>query len=495
MPPLSPDALSDRAALRAAALAALVAAAVAMFSPSFLGDGDTYWHVAAGRWMIQHRQVLKADVFSYTRVGAPWDAHEWLAEILMAATWGLCGWTGLVVGYACAAGATAWLVVRWMARWLTGPTLVAAALVAGDCAIPSLLARPHLLALVPLALWTVELLRAREEGRAPRLAFAALMAVWANLHGSYVFGFVLLGAFGLEAWVAAGVREWRRMGGWALFGALAVAAALLNPEGFDGLIFPFKVMGMSTLNAIAEWKPVDFSKIQPLEIALVVTVFTCIWKGVRIAPLRLALLLFLLHMALEHARHGIVLAVVAPLVLAEPLGRALQRPIGREFGGRVFGGRWLWPSVAAAACMVLVVRVAMPVRRLDGDVSPITAMNHVPRALAAQPVLNDYGFGGYLIYDGVRPFIDGRADMYGDRYFGDFIAAVSPDDAKLKAMLDRYDVAWTVFPPKEPVVKAMDRQPGWRRLYADKFAVVHVRTKASTVQQATAPPALRARIG
>ena len=84
--------------------------------------------------------------------------------------------------------------------------------------------------------------------------------------------------------------------------------------------------------------------------------------------------------------------------------------------------------------------------------------------------------------------------MYGDRYFGDFIAAVTPDDTRLKALLDRYQVAWTVFPPKEPVVAALDRQPGWRRFYADAFAVVHVRDQAIPDKQ-TATPRLRPRVG
>ena len=423
-------------------------------------------------------------------MGSPWDAHEWLAEIVMAGIYTLTGWTGVVVLYACAMGAVAWLVVGWLARWLTGPGLLAAALVAGACTLPSLLARPHVLALVPMTLWTLELLRAREERRAPRPAFAALMVLWANLHGSYVFGFVLFAAFALEALAQEGLRGWRKMSGWALFGALGVAAALINPEGFAGLVYPFKIMGMGTLDVINEWKSIDFSKYQPLELALLATLFVCIWKGVRVAPFRLALLLFLLHMALEHARHGLVLAIVGPLILAEPLSLAPRYGPLRPLGGWV-----LWPALASAACLALVVRVALPVQRVDGATSPITAMNHVPKRLAVRPVLNDYGFGGYLIYDGVRPFIDGRADMYGDRYISDFVAAVSPDDAKLKAMLDRYDVAWTVFPPGEPVVRALDRQPGWRRLYADKFAVVHVRSASATGEQAVAPPRLRSRIG
>jgi hypothetical protein len=101
------------------------------------------------------------------------------------------------------------------------------------------------------------------------------------------------------------------------------------------------------------------------------------------------------------------------------------------------------------------------------------------------PVLNDYGMGGYLIFKGVRPFIDGRADMYGDSYVKAYVKATRPDVAALKTMLANYKVAWTIFAASDPVVQAMDRQPGWRRLYTDKYAVVHVRTDATAQPPAT----------
>jgi hypothetical protein len=458
-------------------IGSLVVGLIVMYAPAILNDGDTYWHLAAGRWMLDHGQVLKTDIFSYTRFGAPWDAHEWLAEGLMALALRLGGWSGLLVLFAFATAATSWLMIAWLQRYLNGMALAATFILSACCMAPSLLARPHLLALACLAAWMVELLQAREAGRAPRLAFAILMMVWANLHGSYVFGFLLLAAFGLEALDAKGAR-WITIRDWGMFGALSLVAAVMTPQGVMGLIYPFKIMGMTTLNAIQEWRPTDFSKLEPFEITLLATLFFCLSRGVRVPTVRLAVLLLLLHMALQHVRHQLVLAVVAPLILAEPLSLALGP-------GSLPAWRWhhlrpyLPPAAAALAALAILVRLSLPITREDAIMSPVTALRHVPKALAAQPVLNDYGYGGYLIFEGVRPFIDGRADMYGDAFFAAYVKATRPDAAALKAMLVRYKIAWTLFSASDPTVKAMDAQPGWRRLYADKFAVVHVQTGAA----------------
>jgi hypothetical protein len=482
------DAFAPSLVLWIGALAAAVAVA---YSPLALADGDTYWHVAAGRWMLAHRQVLKTDVFSYTRLGAPWDAHEWLSEAVMALAFRWGGWNAVLVLFAAAAGATAALMIGWMQRFISGVTLLAIVALSACCMAGSMLARPHLLALPALTAWTIELMMARECGRAPRLAFVALMALWANLHGSCVIGFVLLAGFGLEALAGAAEGErWRTLRDWAAFGLLSLCAAMLTPQGFEGLIYPFKVMGMTTLNLIQEWQPSSFAKLGAMEIALLTTLFVCMSRGVKVPMIRLALLLLLLHMALQHARQQLVLAVVAPLILVAPLASALdQRPTKAWLGGR------FWPAMAALAVMLAAMRMAWPVARADVAKS---ALSHVPARIAALPVLNDYRMGGYLIFNGVRPFIDGRADMYGDSYTEAYAKAIEPDAAALSAILANYKIAWTIFSPSKQVVKAMDLQPGWRRLYVGESAVVHVRTDVmptpvSPIVQSVKPPAQSAR--
>jgi hypothetical protein len=454
--------------------AALVALAVVLFAPQVLNDGDTYWHLATGQWMLDHGRVPHEDVFSFPHAGQPWVTHEWLSELLMALAYRAGGWSGLLVLYAAVAAAAAALFAGALGRFLRGLTLIVTLVLAFACASGSLLIRPHLLVMPILVIWTTELLAAREAGRAPRLFMAALMLLWANLHGSYVFGFVLMAPLALEALVDARAGDRARVvRDWGLVGLLCAGATLATPHGLTGVLHPFRILSMGTLNAIQEWRPADFSKPAPFELALLATLFVCLSRGVRVQPLRLLLLLFLLHMTLQHERHLLMLGFVAPLVLAKPLAEALdQRP------AEATRARAVWVAFAVAALALAGVRLTMPVVRHDGMTSPVTALAHVPTAVTQRPLLNSYGFGGYLIYKGIKPFIDGRADMYGDDHFKRHLRIVDGDQASLDSALAQYHADWTLFTPEEPVVRLMDARPGWRRLYSDRYAVVHVRTDA-----------------
>jgi hypothetical protein len=127
--------------------------------------------------------------------------------------------------------------------------------------------------------------------------------------------------------------------------------------------------------------------------------------------------------------------------------------------------------------------MAVPVVRVDGEATPLSALAQVRPALAGRPMLNSYDFGGYLIFKGVKPFIDGRSDMYGDAQFQRFLRIRGGDRPSLDAAVRRYGVAWTLLQPGEPLVAVLDATPGWRRLYADRYAVVHERVAAAPAAQ------------
>jgi len=108
-------------------------------------------------------------------------------------------------------------------------------------------------------------------------------------------------------------------------------------------------------------------------------------------------------------------------------------------------------------------------------VTPTAALAAMRAAHVEGPVLNDYGFGGYLIFSGIAPFIDGRAELYGDDFFRQYVDAMLLQNGELPQLLDRYGIAWTLIEPQRPAVVLLDHLSGWRRLYADDVAVVHVR--------------------
>jgi hypothetical protein len=208
VPSASDDASESRLAGLGLAAVAIFLFALSAFSPQVLGDGDTWSHVATGEWIIAHGAAPRADPFSQSMPGAPWTAHEWLSEIMLALAFRAGAWSGVVLLTGAAAAITALIVGLSAARELRGAPLVAVVAIGLSLVTANLLARPHLLALPLAAAWSARLIAARDRGRAPPLGLAALMIPWANMHGGFIFGLMLIGPFALEAVTDAG-REAR----------------------------------------------------------------------------------------------------------------------------------------------------------------------------------------------------------------------------------------------------------------------------------------------
>jgi hypothetical protein len=80
--------------------------------------------------------------------------------------------------------------------------------------------------------------------------------------------------------------------------------------------------------------------------------------------------------------------------------------------------------------------------------------------------------------EGIRPFIDARAELYNDNFLGAYLKMMRPNRSALEEAFRRYGITWTVLAPGSPAVAVLDMLPGWRRVYADRFAVIHVRGDA-----------------
>jgi hypothetical protein len=452
-------------ALVFALFAGLAAFALAAFSPGLLNDGDTYWHIRAGEWMLAHGTVLRADVFSATMAGASWHTQEWLAEVLMALGW-RAGWPGIHLLFAACAALTAGVVAYFVRRRVDFVPALLTVVLGLACVTGSLLARPHMLTLPLLAVWTAGLAAAREKNRAPAWWLVAVMPLWANLHGSFAFGLVLAGALAVEAVIESPERK-KALLGWGLFLAAATASAAITPFGLQSLLFPLKLSAMQGIGHIGEWQASDFAHVSPFLLALLTALFALGRGKLKVPPLRLLVLLGLVWLALTHARHQMLLGVTAPILLSAALAQAW--PAKSPAQPPLFG------ALAALGLVALIaLRLMVPVTRGDDPVSPVSALAHVPRFVRETPVLNDYSFGGYLIWNGVRPFIDSRADLYGDIFLQNYADIIAPDKDALAATLTFYHARWTIFSAQAPVVKLLDATPGWHRFYSDKLAVVHV---------------------
>lgn len=476
-------------------LAGLTAYALTLaFGSGALGDPDIFWHIVTGRWIVAHGAVPHHNLFSYTMPDAAWVAHEWLAEPLMAWLYDHFGWHGLVMMAGAGNAATMALFCRFLLRYLEPPHALFLLALAWLVLLQHTLARPHIVALPLMVAWCGALVAARAAGRAPPPVLALLMIPWVNLHGSFLFGLFVAGYLLLEAGVTApaGWRaRWAAVRGWLVFIGLAVAASLVTPNGISAYLLPVHLLEMKyTLSVLSEWQSVNFQSPTGLEIWLIGTLGAMLLLGVKLPWARLPLVALMVHMALQHARHGELLAFVAPLLAAPAVGAQLaQRPrpvsSGLDQSLRALVPPAGMPALAAGAMLLVaasMIAFAAPVAP-DKNYRPAAAVDAALKYFAdahepAPPVLDEYAYGGYLIFRGVPTFIDGRADMFGDAFIEADDKATALRDPALPDMLEHYQIGWTLFSPKNPAVALLDRLPGWRRLHADDTAVVHVRDAA-----------------
>jgi hypothetical protein len=455
-----------------------------------LRDGDTFWHIAAGQWILSHGAVPDQDIFSHTIHGAPWLAHEWLSEVVLALAHQAGGLTVVLGLTAVSFGVTSALLMRVLLRWLEPIHALLLTLLAVAMTTPHALARPHMLAIPLWVIWTSQLAIASEERRAPSLFLLPVMVVWANLHGSFTLGIGLAAAFALEAVLAA----WGRpafastVRAWALFVGLAVAFALVTPHGWKGLAFTWQVMVEDefAMRFISEWQSPNFQVLQPFEVWLIGAMALALHQGLKLPVVRLVMLLGFVHLALKHMRNVELVGLIGAIVIAEPLGRHLrERALVHTQAESIdrFFRRLAQPTGAALIAAVGLLGATHvtwqarehPVQPPESSV-PARALQAARDAGVKGNVLNDYAWGGFLIYSGVPVFIDGRSDVYRDAFIRAYVDAIglsSPD--AFRSTLRKYDIAWTLLRPDTPAVALLDNDPRWRRVYADNTAVVQVR--------------------
>jgi hypothetical protein len=462
------------------AVGATVYTALLIAGTKLLNDGDTLWHVAAGNWTIAHRVIPVTDPFSHSLAGAPWVAHEWLAEVLLAALFRGFGWTCVVIA-AAFTGALAFALLTSELQKHLPPKLTLATIGASFLlAAPHMTVRPHIFAMPLLAAWMVGLVSARSEGRTPSFHLLPVMTLWANLHGGFIVGLGLCGVIAVEAVLAASPQERASTARqWMGFVASTFVASLLTPHGISVWLFPFQLMSLDySLNMISEWHAPDFTKVQILELWLVGLAAVLIYYRPQASLVRWLLLVGIVFMAVRHERNAELLAIVGPLLLAEPLGRAAASAPDTAPA----------PVAQGAGVAILLATLAACFQSYapsNSQTLPAQALAAAAEAGVAGPVFNHYDFGGYLIFKGQPVFVDGRVDLYKDDFMRTYFDAVA--GVRLFDLLDGYGIGWTMLRPGDGATKALDASPNWQRIYAGGEAVVHRRLTQAASETQTKP--------
>jgi hypothetical protein len=462
-------------------------------------DPDTLWQITVGQWILDHRAVPETDIYSFTMRGQPWISTQWLAQVMYAKAYAIAGWSGPVVLAAGAIAATFALLARILGRHLSESATLVFVSTALALAVGHLLARPHVLAMPVMVAWVGGLIAAADRREAPSFWLLPLLALWANLHGGFVFGLMLVAPVALDAIVSAEAHSRKSLAmRWAAFAFVALLAGCCTPYGWNSLLASRNILALgSALPLITEWRPADFGSLGAFELALLLGIGLALYRGVTLPLMRIVLLLGLLHMALSQGRAAEILGLVAPLILAVPLARQIGGPEtsnsdapNSEASNSNAAPPARGPLFAAVAALLMAGTFAYAsVHRFEphAHASPVAAVDALKKLNVAR-VFNDYDFGGYLIANGVATFIDGRTELYGEKFFIDHNAAsglMEPEN--LFRLLEEYKIEATLMRTQSAATKLLDHIDGWQKIYTDDIATIHVR-KAGAMH--TAEPAV-----
>jgi len=466
-----------------------------------IADPDFWWHLRTGQYIVETQSVPHADPFSFTRLGHPWIAHEWLSEVLIYTVYRVGSWGGLIVVFAGLTSATFFLLyLRCAGRPYVAGLLV---LWAAFACRPTWGVRPQTLSLLLASVLLCILERPMRPQRSV-LWIVPLTLLWANLHAGYAVGVALLVLFLMGGWLDGifGFARWievRAETRWLLLAlGLSLAAVVFNPNGWRLYLYPFATFHSTAMQKdIAEWFSPDFHRGEylPLLALLIAALVFPRLSAQRMRPRTMLLVCVSAYAALESVRLIPIFVLIAVPFLAEHAD-ALMRARQRSFRASEQLHLTMTKLVCnAVIAVVLIVFVWVQVRRFvlrqpesEAASFPAAAVSFLREHHPPGPLLfNDYNWGGYLIwklYPAERVFIDGRADLYGDEFMDQYSATYNLT-GDWQEPLNRWQIATVIVPSQCALATILPATGSWKPVFHDPQAVVLARVGPSIRQEST----------
>ncbi len=444
------------------AVAVLLGGALAAVSAtSAVGDSDVFWHLATARETLAHG-LVRSDVFSWTARGAAVATDQWLGQLLLYLGYSLGSWTGvLAVRTVAVAGLVACIAAAALVRRPASP--VVSLLVA----LPTILLsrfiwteRPEL---IGTACFAALVLLLQLPGPRPLYLAAAILVVWANVHGSFALGAGLLFLIAANGLITD--RPLRRA--YAIAAAGALLSLVLTPAGLGTLTAP-GVHLFDPPREIQEWALPDPTTAPGALWALILGLLVASAALTGGARARDAILIVpVAVLSLFAVRHTPLLAIAATPYLADHLPRAV-RALAERMGSAIAEPAAA-PARRAPAGVVaafVLVGAALPVggvasapREPSEGGFPVAALDALPRGPG---LLAQYDWGGWLIWraPATPVFVDGRLGPYRGAVLDDYrtILLARPG---WREIVERRGIRWILVRPGDPVaVRA--QQLGWR---------------------------------
>jgi hypothetical protein len=453
-------------------------------------DYDSWWHLRAGQWIVEHRAVTTTDPFSAYGQDKAWVAYSWLFEVVIYYLYQVFGLCGFLVFRAVMSLAVTAALHRFVAKreprflyavGMTGLATLAMALLFKE--------RPWLFTIL-FSIFTLEAILDLRDGRHGLLFWLLplLFALWANLHIQFVYGLILLGL----ACVVPILDHWRQCEPdhdgagrlwstkwWQLVGLtvacfLATFATPYHAQLYQ-VIFEYATQPGPYL-FIVELKALEFRHIPDWVMLAFAGCATYYVGRSQQGYFDLVLLAITAFLAFRMRRDLWFVILTALYILStRPRDAVLPQEVFHWTGRRIAA---ICGGLLAMICLTIAVRHISNanLEREAAKLFPIDAAKFVAEHDYPGPLYNDFNWGGYLIWalPQYPVALDGRTNLHGDERILRFgrIWAGSPtwaDDPDLK------EAGVIIAGADMPLTALLLLDERFERVYQDDVALVFVR--------------------
>ena len=477
---------------------ALMSAAALLFmfcEGKELAMNDLAIYLAQGREMEAIGGLADVDRYTHTVGGMKFLNGTWGSQVVFWALWKAGSVDALQMLLASAVCSTI-LIVAWGAKKASGNpnALGLGGLLCAWLVVQNLGLRPQLFSLPMFAAYAAIALSLRPTWKT-MLASAAIVAVWTNLHGSFILAPIL------SACIAVGVfwetRSIQAARGHAITSAIAFAAALVNPYGFAIYQYVAENSRSPAGRGLTEWAPTSLSEPAGIRLAVAAAIVTVVFALHRRLPARrdIPALLAFTFLALTAFRHVVWLGMLLPIMAtrvfppettakesgATPADAASPSGVNPFFG---LGAIVFW--LAAVLYQMPLLR---PDARTGDELIAARFTPSTPVRIAAWAadhgvtgkLFNSMEWGGYFAYrlpPEAKLFVDVRIWIYPQAIWDDMLR-ISEAEHGWEEILDRHQVDYAILDRRFhhsllPYMTASDR---WEQIYSDELGLIFKRRR------------------
>ena len=463
-------------------------------------DTDIFWALKTGEWILTHMSVPETDPFSYTFAGKEWIDFTWGFQVIAHIFYTyLGGWWGLFVLQCLIISAT-FLVLFLLIRTIAGDRywLIASLLyITFAIAVDRFFIRPHLFGYLFVASYFYIFTLSERKGAVRYLLLLPLLQVlWTNIHSSFILGIFISGVWAFGSWVDHCREEGRLTPPppqtW-LYGGITLllfGTSFINPYGWKLVFFPFiHQMGENreALRYIQEWQsvPVDkfFFELYPFPLSIfylkLAVALSIVAMLINLGWMRTRDVLFVavaLYMALKHIRWTALFPLFSICLMATNISEYLER---RFTGKTRLKPLMVFITIFSVAILLYNFSIrdnkdyglGMKKGKFpEGTVRFIKALNMEGN------VYNQYVYGGYLIYNDIKVFIDGRTPTLYDPLFF-WKTRIAETRNRWKRLVEDYSIDMVLIEKDNSLCRKLHGDENWRAVMFDDASVLYLKTE------------------